>query len=421
MGAGRSRGTGLPRHRDPFRGRRPGAGGLLGAAPGASYALAKTEDTSDEYPGEEDYWIEGLEWLDLQGVSLVSSSLGYIEWYSYSDMDGNTALTTIAADLAASRGMPVVNAIGNYGPGDGTLIAPSDGDSVFAVGGVDALGAPASFSSRGPTWDGRIKPDFCARAVGVIVAQDAGTGYRPANGTSFAAPIVAGAAALLLEAHPEWTSMDALEALRETASQASSPDCTLGWGIVNAAAACMHRSVTGSVRRSDTGAMIPGYPLTLNIGGEEFPISSGPSGWFAFCPDTSGAFTITGSGGEGTVREVAGVLGTPGVETTVYVDFPPEGLPPSAFPVPSQGGVWFGFDLEASSDVVLRIFPLSGGVIAEIRRNGLAPGSYRAPSDGGAIYWDGCSSDGEPAASGQYFALLDTGGEVTVLKLALVR
>ena len=402
------------------------AGGLepgvfSGAAPGASFALAKTEDISGEYQGEEDYWIEGLEWLDLQGASLVSSSLGYIDWYSYSDMDGNTALTTIAADLAASRGMPVVNAIGNEGPADGTLIAPADGDSVFAVGGVDALGSPASFASRGPTWDGRIKPDFCARAVGVIVAQDGGTGYHPANGTSFAAPMVSGAAALLLEAHPEWTSMDALEALRATASQASSPDCALGWGVIDAAAAFMYRSVTGLVRRSDTGAPIPGRPLALSIGGDVFQITSGPSGWFAFCPDATGAFTITGSGGEGTVREVTGFLGDSGVETTVYVDFEPRGLPPSAFPVPSLGGVWFGFDLEAVSDVILTIMPLEGGEIAEIRRSGLPPGPYRAPVEGGAIYWDGCSSDGEPAASGPYFALLDTGGEVTVLKIALVR
>ncbi|NLP06537.1 S8 family serine peptidase, partial [Candidatus Fermentibacteria bacterium] len=217
-----------------------------GGARGASFLLAKTEDTSGEYQQEEDFWVAGLEWLEQEGADLVSSSLGYIDWYGYEDLDGGTAVTTIAADLAASLGMPVVNAIGNNGPAPGTLIAPADGDSVFAVGGVDEAGTLAYFSSRGPTADGRTKPDACAAGVNVVfISPEGQTGYSSGNGTSFATPIVSSAVALLLEAHPEWSSLDALDALRATASQAGAPDDDLGWGIIDADAACRWRSVTG--------------------------------------------------------------------------------------------------------------------------------------------------------------------------------
>ncbi|MCK4806894.1 MAG: S8 family serine peptidase, partial [Candidatus Aegiribacteria sp.] len=111
---------------------------FCGGVPNASFILAKTEDISDEYQAEEDYWVQGLEWIELNGGDIVNSSLAYIDWYTYEDLDGNTAVTTIAADAAASRGMVVFNSIGNSGPGPGSLLAPSDGDSVFAVGAVDA-------------------------------------------------------------------------------------------------------------------------------------------------------------------------------------------------------------------------------------------------------------------------------------------
>lgn len=391
-----------------------------GAAPGATFILAKTEDTSDEYPAEEDFWVEGLEWLDLEGADLVSSSLGYIEWYGYEDMDGNTAITTIAADLAASRGMPVVCAIGNFGPGPGSLIAPADGDSVFAVGGVDARGDPASFTSEGPTFDGRIKPEVCSRAVYVILAEDAEEGYKGGNGTSFAAPMVSGAVALLLEAHPEWTVFDALEAVKATAHDSSSPGPVLGWGVMDALSACAYRSVTGCVLNSATGDPIAGYPLLLSIGGEQYPLESGCAGWFAFCPDTTGDFTLEGAG-YGSPLPVSGTLGEDGVEVTIYVDNEPSGVPPSAYPVPSLGGAWIGFDLAEQAGVSVTILDLCGSVVTRIDRGVQPAGSYRAPLEGEAVWWDGCSDDGEPAASGTYLALLDAGGRVFILKLAIAR
>lgn len=393
-----------------------------GGAHGASFLLAKTEDTSGEYQQEEDFWVAGLEWLEQGGADLVSSSLGYIDWYGYEDLDGGTAVTTIAADLAASLGMPVVNAIGNLGPAPGTLIAPADGDSVFAVGGVDETGALACFSSRGPTADGRTKPDACAAGVNVVfVSPEGQTGYSSGNGTSFATPIVSSAVALLLEAHPEWSSLEALDALRATASQADAPDDDLGWGIIDAGAACRWRSVTGCAVRSDNGDPVAGLPLAVTVAGVERTVATNPAGWFAACPGVLGPFTITGAGGEAGVIPVSGSLGEDGVEVRVYVDMAPSGAGPSAYPSPSTGEVWFGFDLEAVSDVEIRVFSIGGIPVWEDVRRGLPAGAYRAPLPGEATRWDGLDSSGEPASSGAYIAVVRLGGESRLLKFAIVR
>ncbi len=211
------------------------AGRLIGPAYGADYVLARTELSSSETPVEEDYWVQGLEWAESLGVDIVSSSLGYLDWYGWQDLDGNTAVTTRAADMAVSKGVLVVNSAGNEGEGDGihgTLIAPADGDSVLAVGAVWSNEYRASFSSVGPTADGRVKPDVMGQGAAAYVASPSDfDGYQSANGTSFSAPLVAGLAALLLEAHPEWTPWDVITALKSTASRAHAPDVYYGWGI----------------------------------------------------------------------------------------------------------------------------------------------------------------------------------------------
>lgn len=208
-------------------------GYLAGPAWGARYLLAKTELVGDEIEIEEDNWVAGLEWCDLLGAEIVTSSLGYIDWYAPDSLDGNTALCTRAADMAAARGIVVCNSVGNYGWGGATsLIAPADGDSVIAVGGVYADGALWPSSSRGPTADGRIKPDLAAQSVGVVsVRWPDETGFAGYSGTSFSAPLVAGLCAQLLEVHPEWTPMQLLDSLRTHATRADSPDNGYGWGI----------------------------------------------------------------------------------------------------------------------------------------------------------------------------------------------
>jgi hypothetical protein len=160
-------------------------------------------------------------------------------------MDGDTAVTTKAADIAASRGILVVTAAGNEGPLPWPgIIAPADGDSVIAVGAADSLGEVTSFSSRGPTYDGRIKPDVLA--MGQLVASIRWyepIGLWPFGGTSGATPLVAGACALILQMNPEWSPIGVREALWSTASHADHPDNDFGWGVIDAFAAAHAGSV----------------------------------------------------------------------------------------------------------------------------------------------------------------------------------
>jgi hypothetical protein len=225
-------------------------GELVGPAYGASYLLARTENDSSETPFEEDNWVAAMEWADSLGVDVTSTSLIYREYdspfpgWTWQDMDGNTTLITRAADMAVAKGIIVVNAAGNFGesvvPGQNTLGAPADGDSVLTVGAVDEAGNRASFSSVGPTTSIplRIKPDVMARGVNVRAASGVNSGtYINTGGTSLACPLAAGVAALLVEMFPNSGPTEIMDAMRTTASQAYSPDNLMGWGILDAAAA----------------------------------------------------------------------------------------------------------------------------------------------------------------------------------------
>jgi len=208
-------------------------GHLIGPAWGADYILAKTEIIDQEIRIEEDKWVAGIEWADSAGADIVSSSLGYIDWYTPDLLDGDTPICTRAADIAASHGIVVVNAVGNEGMfGDTTLIAPADGDSVIAVGAVNRYGNIAHFSSRGPSADGRIKPELVALGQGVhTVLYNTISDYGKLNGTSLATPLVAGLCVLLLEIHPDWNPGEIREALLTTATSSDAPDNTYGYGI----------------------------------------------------------------------------------------------------------------------------------------------------------------------------------------------
>lgn len=225
-------------------------GELIGPAYGASYLLAKTENTESETPVEEDNWAAAAEWAEARGADIITSSLGYLGFdppfggYTHADLDGETALTTRAAQMAAERGVVVVTSAGNGGfqAGRNTLGAPADGKLVLSIGAVDGFGVRAEFSSVGRTADGRIKPDVMAQGA-LVKAINATTtsGYTLANGTSFSCPLTAGVVALLLEAHPEWNVNRVRAALRSTASNAGAPTRLMGWGIVDGPKALMSR------------------------------------------------------------------------------------------------------------------------------------------------------------------------------------
>ncbi len=219
-------------------------GNLIGPAYGATYYLAKTENTESELHVEEDNWCAAAEWAETNGAQIITSSLGYNDFdsggdYSPSDMDGDTAIVTVCADLAAEKGIIVINSAGNSGnSSQNTLGAPADGHFVLAVGAVTSSGSRSSFSSVGLSADGRIKPDIMAMGSSVRVASSSSnTGYTNVNGTSFSCPLTAGVAALLLQSNPELTAAQARDILRSTADNASSPNRLYGYGIINALAA----------------------------------------------------------------------------------------------------------------------------------------------------------------------------------------
>ena len=214
-------------------------GELLGVAYGCKFLLAKTEIVDEEIQAEEDHFVAALEWGEALGADVMSSSLGYLDWYSYADLDGETAVTTRGVDIAVGLGMVCVTAAGNEGNMDWYyVITPADADSVISVGAVDETNTLAGFSSHGPTADGRIKPEVLARGVSTFAAGTLSTtAFISASGTSLSTPLVAGATALILEAHPQWTPMMVREALMMTADGSTAPDNSRGFGLIDVMAA----------------------------------------------------------------------------------------------------------------------------------------------------------------------------------------
>ena len=247
-------------------------GRLHGIARGARYLLAKTEDVRSETRVEEDNYVAALEWADSIGVDIVSSSLGYLAFdngfsYTPSQLNGDIAVTTVAADMAAQRGILVVTAAGNDGPNPRSLSTPADGDSVLAVGAEDSLGTIAFFSSRGPTADGRLKPDFTAPGVAVCVLSGIGQ-VRRGDGTSFATPVLAASAALVKQMHPTLMPMELRAAFRNTGSKRAAPDSIYGWGRPDvAAAAVFPTGVTATAPLPAAGSLTTITPVfTWTVG-----------------------------------------------------------------------------------------------------------------------------------------------------------
>lgn len=219
-------------------------GQLVGGAYDASFVLAKTEDTSQEVPAEEDDYVAGIEFIESNGADMATSSLGYIDWYTQAQLNGLTAVTTVAVNIATNNGLHFCTAAGNEyhdsNPAVSHLIAPADAFKVITCGAVDSSGGIAYFSSDGPTADGRVKPEVLARGVSAaVVSTSSTTGYTTADGTSFSTPLTACAIACLIQARPYWTVDQMRQHVFETADYyvangTHDPLYIRGYGIINA-------------------------------------------------------------------------------------------------------------------------------------------------------------------------------------------
>lgn len=243
-------------------------GQFVGTAPKAAFYLFRSEDAVTEFPIEEHNWVCAAERVDSSGGDVISSSLGYNTFdppyggfsHVYADMNGNTTIPAIGADLAAKKGILVANSAGNEGTNTWHyIITPADGDSVLAVGAVNAAGSPAAFSSYGYSADGQVKPDVASVGVQTVV-QLPNNVIGTSNGTSFACPNLAGLATCLWQGFQEFNNMNIIQALRQAGSIATAPNARIGYGIPD-----MKRATIYLLNQYATAsASVNGCQTTLN-------------------------------------------------------------------------------------------------------------------------------------------------------------
>lgn len=417
------------------------AGELVGASPRARFLIAKTEFIETETRTEEDDYVAALEWGEALGADVMNASLSYRVFtdepdtfaYDFEDLDGDTAITTRAVDDLVALGVVAVVSAGNDGSdGPGSINTPADADSCLAVAAVDSNGVVTAFSSRGPTADGRHKPDLAALGQRVRWAHTgAETGTAWAAGTSVAAPLVASAVALALEAHPTWGPGDVIDAFRGTASQANEPDDELGWGIMDAHAAVF-----------DVEAPQTPLPFALRTPEDQSVVQADPTVAFAWEPaedlQTPGVLTyrIEWSAdafagpleavfetGPATARELvpprAGPLWWRVVATDpdgherasatrrVDVDSATVAIGPSVrpwarlatpWPNPGSGAVTAVLGLDRPARLLrVEVYDVAGRRVRTLRRDQeLLAGEWR-------ITWDGRDRTGRRTGSGVYF------------------
>ena len=218
-------------------------GELIGTAPDASYYLFITEDAVSSFPYsenpvEESNWVEAAEEADRLGVDIITSSLGYFGYdnpnysHTYSDMTGNAAFASKGANIAFNKGIIVVASAGNEGQATEPHIGvPAEALNVIAIGAVASNRSYASFSSIGPSFDQRVKPDLVAQGQNPYFSNTSGTIVNNSSGTSFSCPITAGMIACLWQALPTKTNQQIKQLLIQSADKFSTPTNQLGYGI----------------------------------------------------------------------------------------------------------------------------------------------------------------------------------------------
>jgi|688.fasta_scaffold03559_21 hypothetical protein len=300
-------------------------GYLIGTAPAADYVLVRTEEAATEYIVEEDNWVAGAELCDSLGCDVLNTSLGYTRFddpaqdHAYADMNGLTARISIAAGIAAMKGMVPVNSAGNSGQSEWYYIsAPADAVNILAVGAVGDQEQVAPFSSRGPSADGRVKPDVMAMGWGAIGLDAAGEFVVPISGTSFSSPILAGLVACLWQLHPGRTSTEIMDAVRRSASLWTAPNDSMGYGIPDFMQAHLFLDATTVIADDAASARLRVHPVPFGDRLEVLLPAALNGTWSADVIDAAGRVQWRTSGrGAGSERLV--ITGLQGMSPGVYM------------------------------------------------------------------------------------------------------
>ncbi len=396
---------------------------LVGTAPGADYLLAKTEIScyGTEIKIEETNWILASEWADSAGADIISSSLGYITFqdttgYTFADLNGHTAAITLAAEIAASKNILVVNSAGNErGTAWGHIDFPADGDSVIAVGAVRFDSVIAPFSSPGPTSDGRIKPDIVTLGVNVFSA--APTGWTYGSGTSFSAPQVAGCCALALEHDTTLTAAELRDLIHASGNLADNPNNDFGWGLFDAVktADIIHfdipRRVSVSIGNSITQTVLTAgrSRVVPTLGAFDLP------SWISFTDngDGTGRLDITGDSAAAPVTTIGLTADVGYFVDTTYLLVETGSSSRAAIiaaPNPFRNEVAIYVSGAAGEWRSVTIFNTAGETVWEQVNN--SP----VTSDS-IIRWNGTNAAGETVASGVYVAVVSTTKTTAIVKV----
>jgi serine protease AprX len=231
---------------------------LVGTAPDAQYYLFITEDGPNENPLEESNWVEAAEEADRLGVDIITTSLGYTTFdnpnynFTYNDMNGTTTFISKGLDIAFSRGMICVVSAGNEGNKAWHYVsAPADAVNALTIGAVKADETYATFSSQGPTYDGRVKPDVTAQGDYPYVSDASGNINNNGSGTSYSGPIIAGMVACLWQALPNKTNQQIKQLITQSADRYAAPTVEYGYGIPDFSLALANGLSVANVSKND--------------------------------------------------------------------------------------------------------------------------------------------------------------------------
>lgn len=416
------------------------SGNLIGPAYEASFLLAKTEYVPKELNTEEDNYAAALEWLEEQGVDITSSSLGYTTFdsgqnsYSYSDMNGNTTIVAQAVNKAFERGVSTFSAAGNEGNGSWYHISsPGDAYNIITVGAVNSLNKVADFSSRGPTSDGRIKPEITAMGVSVYYASVSDK-YSSGNGTSYATPIAAGIAGLLKSAYPNLTNKQIREIFIACGDSTDSPNNNRGYGLISAKRVICYPNIDttngvvlnkifiNSSESINTSSVTVHYTFgsgeyqsaAMNFDGNykyAYPFSTSQSDTilqFYFTYNTSGGTEIREP--EGNSVYSFNLSEYNNISEVIEISELPEGFYLSQnYPNPFNPETVIKYQLSSSGNVSLKVYDILGREVVTLVNEMKFSGTYEVKFSGNRL------------SSGVYFYSLKSGNYVNTKKMLLVK